>query len=257
MRVGAYQCASPAGDIPAGLAVIDAALGGAAAAGIQMLVMPELFLPGYNAVTPNKPAGWDATVQRIPALCAKHNVALTIGLPEYTAEATYNSAFVWGGDGAPLASYRKVQLYGPRENALFEPGDQLQVFDHLGTRFGLLICYDIEFPEHARALNRAGASVILTPTANMMPYINVSTIQVPGRALENALTIVYANYTGSEGDLTYVGPSVVAGPDGYPLATRATDTGLLIADLPSGPMENAIPLTTQLADLRPAKPPKH
>mgnify|MGYP000044149796 CR=1 FL=1 len=120
----------------------------------------------------------------------------------------------------------------------------------------MAICYDIEFPEHTRALVRAGAQVILTPTANMRPYVNVSIIQVPGRALENAVTIAYANYTGSEGDLTYVGYSVIAGPDGYPLASKGKGTGLLVADLPTGLLENAIPFTTQLADFRPAKDPK-
>ena len=235
--------------------MIDAALGHAAAAGVEMLVMPELFLPGYNAVTEDKPESLDEAIARLPLLCANYGVALTIGLPEYAADGVFNSAFAWGADGAALASYRKVQLYGPREHALFTPGDQLQVFDYKGTRFGLMICYDIEFPEHARALTRAGAKAILTPTANMMPFVNVSIIQVPGRALENAVTIVYANYTGSEGDLDYVGYSVISGPDGYPLASKAKGEGLLVADLPTGLLENAIPFTTQLADLREAKPP--
>jgi len=255
MRIGLYQTPSPAGDIPAGFAVIQTALCAAAQAGIDMLVLPELFLPGYNAVTATPPDGWGNTLPRLTQICAAHGVGLTIGLPEYDGGAVYNSAYAFDADGVILAKYRKVQLFGPREKSLFTPGDQLVTFEYRGTRFGLMICYDVEFPEHVRALTRAGATAILTPTANMMPFVNVCLMQVPGRAMENGVTIVYANYNGAEGDLTYVGHSVISGPDGYPLAAKANSTGLLMAELPTGLGENAIPYSTQLADYRPAKAP--
>ncbi len=255
MRVGLYQTPSPAGDLSAGFDILNAALSGAATAGADMLVLPELFLPGYNSTTATAPVGWDTVHERLAEACRNHGVGMTIGLPEYLDGTVYNSAFAFGADGAVLANYRKIQLFGPREGALFTPGDQLVVFDYLGTRFGILICYDVEFPEHVRALARAGAEVILVPTANMMPFINVNQIQVPGRALESAVTIVYANYNGSEGDLDYVGHSLIAGQDGYPLAAKANSTGLLVADLPTGLLENGIPFSTQLSDYRPAKAP--
>jgi predicted amidohydrolase len=255
MRLAAYQCASPAGDIPAGLGVVDRALGAAAAAGVDMLVMPELFLPGYNSVTRTPPEGWDRVLPDLRAKAARHGVALTIGLPEYDGDGVFNAAHAIAADGSALAHYRKVQLFGAREKALFAPGDRLVSFDYRDTRFGLLICYDVEFPEHVRTLARAGVQAVLVPTANPMPYVNVSLIQVPGRALENGITVVYANFTGTEGDLDYVGYSVIAGPDGYPLATRGRGEGLLVADLPGGLLENQVPFSTQLDDYRPAKPP--
>ena len=255
MRLALYQARSPAGDIPAGLAVIDAALAQSAQAGVDMLTMPELFLPGYNAVTATPPPGWDAVLPQVAGLCRRHGVALTIGLPEYTGRTVYNSAFAFGSDGAVLACYRKVQLFGPREKALFEPGDRLVTFDYKDTRFGLMICYDIEFPEHTRALVRAGAQAILTPTANMKPFLNVNLIQVPGRALENGVTIVYANFTGSERDLDYVGHSIIMGPAGLPIGRADDAEGLVIADLPSGRYDNGAPISTQIADYRPVKGP--
>ena len=255
MRIALYQTSSPAGDISAGLETLDTALRAAAAAGVGMLVLPELFLPGYNAVTKDPPPDWDGVYPGLKAMCRSHGVAMTIGLPEYDGLNVYNSAYVIGADGADLARYRKVQLFGPRENAIFTPGDQLVVFDCQGIRFGLMICYDVEFPEHTRALTRAGAKVILTPTANMMPFVTVADIQVPGRALENGVTIVYANYCGSEGDLTYVGDSLICGPDGYPLGRMGKKAGLLSVDLPKGQMPSGLPLSTQLRDYRPAKEP--
>lgn len=252
MILALYQAASPAGDIPAGLATVETALGHAAEAGAGMLAMPELFLPGYNAVEAVPPEGWDDVAPTLARLCRRHGVALAIGLPEYTGEAVYNAAFVWSGTGEELARYRKVQLFGPREAALFTPGERLVTFDHGGVRFGLLICYDVEFPEHVRALARAGAQAILVPTANMMPFVNVNQILLPARAAENAVTIAYANYCGSEGDLDYVGMSAISGPDGYPLACMGARPGLLVAALPSGWSEHGIPAATQLADYRPA-----
>lgn len=255
MRIATYQAASPAGDLAAGEAAVADALAAAAGAGCDILVLPELFLPGYGAVTASRPAGWDGVHDRLARLCRSHAVALCIGLPDYDGGAVFNAAVVFGPDGTTLARYRKVQPFGARERALFTPGDRLQTFTYRGTRFGLAICYDIEFPEHARALARAGATAILVPTANMAPFVNVNLIQLPGRAMENALTIAYANYTGREGDLYYVGHSLIAGPDGYPLASKGMGPGLLVADLPTGLLENGIPFSTQLADYRPVAPP--
>lgn len=250
MRIGLHQAPSPAGDIPAGLAALDAALAGAAGAGVDLLVMPELFLPGYAATTATPPLGWAQTMQSVADLARTHAVALAIGLPEYVEGAVRNAAFVFDETGAEIARYRKVQLFGPRETALFTPGDRLVTFDWRGRRFGLLICYDVEFPEHVRALAAAGAEVILVPTANMMPFVNVNQIMVPSRCAENAVTIVYANFCGGEGDLDYVGLSVICGPEGYPLASKGRDAGLLIAELPeAGWREHDIPHSTQAADL--------
>ena len=256
MRLALYQSTSPAGDIPAGLSTLTRALKDAAAGSADVLVMPELFLPGYNSDMSAKPDGWDGALAQLAALCADHSVALCIGLPEFTNDATYNSSYFFDDKGQELARYRKIQLWGDRENDLFHAGDQLACVDYKDHRFGLMICYDVEFPEHTRALARAGATIILCPTANMTPYMNVNLITVPARAAETGLTIVYANYTGTEGDLTYTGHSQIAGPDGYPLAATGTGEGSLIADVPNDLLENGIPFSTQLSDYTQAKPPK-
>ena len=96
----------------------------------------------------------------------------------------------------------------------------------------MLICYDIEFPEHFRPLAQAGADLVLAPTANMTPFDNVNRISTSARAMDHGLTLAYCNYCGTEGDLTYLGRSVIAGPDGDPLALAGLDTCLLIADVP-------------------------
>jgi 5-aminopentanamidase len=64
-----------------------------------------------------------------------------------------------------------------------------------------------------------GVTLLLVPTANMLPFTHVPRVTVPAMAVNHALTIAYANYCGAEGDLTYAGASLIAGPDGESLAT--------------------------------------
>ena len=107
----------------------------------------------------------------------------------------------------------------------------------------------MEFPEHVRALARQGAEVLLVPTANMMPFTNVNQIMVPARAAENAISVVYANYHGAAGHLTYTGLSRIVGPDGFTLAQCKEGTGLCVAVVPEpGQSAQGIPPSTQLRD---------
>lgn len=255
MRIGIYQANSPAGDIPAGLTVVDKALREASEAGVDMLVLPEMFLPGYNVDVTEPPRGWDNEIVLVQAMCRAAGVGLTIGVPEFTGGVVYNAAFVFDDTGTEITRYRKIQLFGPREQRLFAFGDQLVTFEFKGVRMGVLICYDVEFSAHVRALKEAGAEAILVPTANMMPFVNVNQITVPGNACANAITIAYCNYCGSEGNLDYVGLSSITGPDGYMLAGKGTGPGLAVAELPGTWSEHGIPLTTQIDDFRQAKAP--
>lgn len=252
MKLGLYQTASPAGDLDAALAEVDAALAQAGAAGVDLLTLPEAFLPGYNAVSRAEPEDCRDALAALPELVKRRGIGLVIGAAEYTEAAVFNSAFAFGRTGALLARYRKLQLFGPREAEIYSPGDALRLFEFDGRRFGLMICYDVEFPEHTRALARAGAEALLVPTANMMPFVNVHEILVPARALESGLTVVYANYCGEEGDLTYTARSLIAGPDGRALAELGQDRGLAVATLPEpGSASFLASGQSQLAEYRP------
>ena len=96
MRLAVYQGPSPAGDTAAAFAEIDRTLATAAAAGAQMAVMPELYLPGYNADPMTTDGEWR---DRLAALAAKHGVGLTIGLAEMNGDARE----MWRWPLAPMA----------------------------------------------------------------------------------------------------------------------------------------------------------
>lgn len=249
MRVALWQGPSPAGDAASALRTLEAALQAAAAMGARVLVAPEVFLPGYNhpRIADLAEPGDGPSMQALAAFCRKAGCGLVAGFAERDGARLYNTAIALDAKGQQIARYRKIQLYGPREKALYTPGDSYAIFDLGGLRTALLICYDIEFAPHVAALAAQGVQLILTPTANMQPFTHVVRHTVPAMAANHGLAIVYANYCGSEGDLAYVGGSLIAGPHGEVLAQAGETPALLIADLPALDSARA---TTQAQDFR-------
>jgi predicted amidohydrolase len=249
MKIAVWQGHSPAGDVAAGGAALVPMLHAAGAAGASVLVVPEVWLPGYNhdAIPAGALAADAPALADLAAACRAAGCGLVLGYAEAAGGRVWNAALYLDATGARVANYRKIQLYGPREKALYTPGDAYVTFDLAGRRAALLICYDIEFAPHVAALVAQGVDLILVPTANMAPFTHVIRATVPAMAANHGVTIAYANYCGSEGDLTYVGGSLIAGPHGEVLAQAGDHPALLIADLP--PRDPAR-LSTQAADFR-------
>jgi nitrilase len=249
--IALWQGPSPEGSDDTAFAALDAALRAAAAMGAVTLVAPEVFLPGYNQ--PDIPARaqprsgpWH---QRLAALARQHGCGIVIGYAERDGDHVYNSAVAIGANGKEIGHYRKVQLFGPREKSIYAPGSEVSTFILNGIRTAMLICYDVEFAHLTRKLAEEGADLILVPTANPEPNTHVSRLVVPAHAINHGLTIVYANYCGTERDITYCGASVIAAPDAAILAAAGPGPALLIADIDRQP-DPAL-LQTQLTDFRP------
>jgi 5-aminopentanamidase len=249
MKLALWQGISPAADLDRACAEAEAALAAASALGAAALVLPEVWLPGYNQ--PDIPARAlrpdSAPMLRLGAAAARYGTALVVGYAERDGDLVYNAAACFGAEGTPVATYRKVQLYGPRERAIFAPGAAYSVFDLGQEKAAILICYDIEFAQHVKALADLGVTVILVPTANMQPFTHVVRHTVAAMAANHGLTIVYANYCGTEGDLTYVGGSLIAGPHGEVLAQAGEHPALLVAEVP---VPDPARLSTQAQDYR-------
>ena len=234
MKLALWQGPSPAGNIAQALSDLSAALRTSAAKGAKMLVTPEAYLPGYNHAnipTLAQPHGGDWH-QSLARIARDAGCGLTTGYAERDGAAIYNAAVTFDATGVEIAHYRKIQLYGQREKTIYQPGTAYEVFDFNGIKTALLICYDIEFAPHIAALAALGVKLILCPTANMQPFTHVARYTVPAHAANHALTIAYANYCGTEGDLAYVGGSLIADPYGKPLVQAGQGPALLVADLP-------------------------
>ncbi|SLN10989.1 carbon-nitrogen hydrolase family protein [Oceanibacterium hippocampi] len=231
VTVALLQAASDSGDVAANLRRLRRVAGEAAAAGAAILVTPELFLSGYNigdrmwelAEPADGPMA--ATVGEI---AREAGIAIVYGYPERVGRDVHNSAQAIDRAGRPVANYRKVHLYGAEEKRLFRPGDRFVTCRLEGLGVGILICYDIEFPEPARILALRGADLLLVPTALDRGTQEVATRLVPARALENRVAIAYANHCGIENGYLHAGLSLIAAPDGAALASAPADGEILL-----------------------------
>jgi 5-aminopentanamidase len=257
MRIALYQGPDEPGSIARNLALLEARATEAARRGARLMICPEMFLSGYNigpeqASRLAEPANGPA-LARVAAIARASGVALLLGYPERgEGDAIYNAVQLIGRDGRSLANYRKCHLFGDLDRGMFRAGAGPTALVQLdGIRVGLLICYDVEFPESVRLLALAGADLVAAPTALMDPFEAVARILVPARALENQVFLAYANRSGREGDLHYCGLSCVVGPDGAELARAGRGEQLILASLDLAGLSASRLANPYLADRRP------
>jgi predicted amidohydrolase len=234
MRTALLQSSGRPGSVDENLKVLDAAAGRAAAAGAALLAAPEMFLTGY-AIGDDigrlaEPAD-GACADAIAEIASGHGLAIAYGYPERDGETVYNSAQLISAGGERLANYRKTHLFGGFERDHFTPGERPVVQAELGgLTVGLMICYDVEFPENVRAHALAGTDLLVVPTAQMHPFQFVAESVIPVRAFENQMYVAYVNRVGREGEFDFVGLTALAGPDGVARARAGRDEELVFAD---------------------------
>ncbi|MCV0425715.1 MAG: hydrolase [Roseibium sp.] len=218
-------------------ASIEAAVAEAAEEGCRIIVLPELAISGYGAGGEIVDAAGDVSGEQVnwlKKLAREAGCALVAGLALQTAGKTCNSALFVPPDGG-VVRYDKIHLYGNYEKTLFTSGrSPSPILSFEGMTFGLLVCFDVEFPERVRDLALRGAEAILVPTA--LPKSEggafIARSVLPVRAFENQVFIAYANHVGEDARFAYQGQSCIAAPDGKLLARGTPDTArLLVADL--------------------------
>ncbi|MFG2575244.1 carbon-nitrogen hydrolase family protein [Streptomyces sp. NPDC048481] len=234
MRTALLQSSGRPGSVVENLKVLDEAAERAAAAGAALLVAPELFLTGYaigdDVARLAEPADGDSA-DAVAELATRHGLAIAYGYPERDGETVFNSAQLISAEGVRLANYRKTHLFGCFEREQFSPGGQTVVQAELnGLTVGLMICYDVEFPENVRAHALAGTDLLVVPTAQMHPFQFVAESMIPVRAFENQMYVAYVNRAGREGEFEFVGLSALAGPDGIVRARAGREEELVFAD---------------------------
>lgn len=188
--------------------------------GAELAVFPELAICGYDvrraaqlALTADSSA-----LQEIRAAAAANRTAVMIGFAEQIGDhEVANAVACIDADGRWAGCYRKTNLFGEGERGAFQPGRELLVVELAGVRVAPLICFDMEFPEPARAAARAGAELLVTAAANMSPYGPDHELAAAARALDNRLPHVYVNRVGHEAGLRFVGGSTAIDRNGSPV----------------------------------------
>jgi len=188
----------------------------ACASDTQLIVFPETHLMGFpSAETVAQVAEPidGPTVQAVQAAARERNVAVVIGMAENDNGQFFNTTLMITPEGIALR-YRKTHLWAS-DRGVFSAGDRFVTCLWNGLRVGVLICYDIEFPESARALAQLGAELIIVTNGNMDPYGPTHRTAIMARAQENQAFALMVNRVGEgDGGLVFAGGSALVDPFG-------------------------------------------
>jgi predicted amidohydrolase len=226
----------------------------------RLVIFPELSLTGYVVrdqiyeLAETIPGPSTKTMETI---AKKHKAHIIFGMPELsekTQAVVYNTAVFVGPEGF-IGKYRKMHLPTHsvfEEKRYFRPGYQTATFETEIGRIGLIICYDIFFPEICRLTRLKGAQLIVCISASPAVRKTFFETLTVARAIENAAFLAYVNLVGIENGLQFWGGSRLIGPQGKIMACAKYDEEQLVtcevdyADIK--PIETFVPT---LKDLRP------
>ncbi len=154
------------------------------------------------------------TTDELSSIAKELGAYLICGVDELDAEtkSIYDSSILLSPNGRLLGVYRKVHLWD-QERKYFSRGPGFPVFETKFGKVGMAICYDLEFPEAARALATQGAQILFFPSAQMSPIEKVVDTYALSRAAENTCFVVFSNRTGTEGRTHFFGHSQIVSPE--------------------------------------------
>ncbi len=206
----------------------------AATKGAQIICLSELFSCGYFLEDMQQKASASVTViERLQKLAKEKNVLIFFGIPHKEGVKIYNSLVLLGPKGA-LQEYKKINLFPGHpisEKDVFSKGSSPGVFKISDYSVGVLICFDLRFPELARELAINGAEILFVPSAWPKKRINHWNILLSARAIENQAFVVGCNHCGEEDSLELGGNSKIIDPSGNTLVSLSDEEGVIIANL--------------------------
>ena len=200
----------------------------------DVLVLPETWNTGFYP-RENLEALCDRDGARVKAeiggLAKKYHVNIVAGSVSNVRDGkVYNTAFVFDREGSCIASYDKIHRFTPMgEDDFYASGDRLCRFTLDGVSCGIIICYDIRFPELTRSLTVKGLDLLFV--VSQWPAVrshHLRTLTV-ARAIENQMFLVCCNSCGKADATVYGGNSAIIDPWGETLALAGTEEELISA----------------------------
>jgi 5-aminopentanamidase len=226
--VAACQIAPVVGDVLENRARVRAAVEEAGEQAADLVVLPELAQSGY-VFTDLQEARSVAervdgpTVREWADLSRRLQMVLVAGFCERGPDGHLFNSCVLIDHGDVRATYRKAHLWD-LESRYFTRGQEgPPVVDTAVGRVGMMVCYDVEFPEWTRMAGLGGADVLAVPTnwpleARPPGERPMEVVRLQAAASANRMFVVAADRCGVERGVPWVGGSVILGPEGYPLA---------------------------------------
>lgn len=208
----------------------------ASRAGARLVLFPECAISGYGFASPEE--AWPhaepvpgPTTEAFAAACRARDLYAVVGLLERADGRLFNTAVLIGPEGL-IGRYRKAHRPYLGVDRFTAPGDTgFPVFETAIGRIGMLICYDLRFPEAARVLALRGADLVAVPT-NWPEGSEIVPIAVaPTRAMENRVFVLTCNRVGTERGFTFFGRSGVYDPAGRTLVQAGGEESLVTAEI--------------------------
>jgi predicted amidohydrolase len=199
--------------------------------GCRLLVLPEMWSCSFSFLRLDEMAGATPMVlESLSAWSRQYQMVLVGSLPEKTGGSIFNTSYVIDG-GRLAGSYRKIHLFSyNREHEYFEAGKVPLVCETRVGRLGIMICYDLRFPELARRLALDGAEILCVSAQWPVERLDHWSLLLRSRALENQMFVLGCNGCGAEDNLRYGGASALVSPTGSVLAEGGSEeTGIRAA----------------------------
>ena len=200
----------------------------------DVIVLPETWNTGFfpkENLTELCCKDGDTTKLRIGELAKKYKVNIVAGSVSNVRDGNvYNTAFVFDRDGTCIAKYDKTHLFTPMgENDYYTGGDRLCGFTLDGVKCGIIICYDVRFPELTRNLALQGLDILFVvsqwPKERILHLRTLTT----ARAIENQMFVVCCNSCGTADKTVYGGNSAIIDPFGKTIALAEENEEIISA----------------------------
>ena len=231
MRIGVVQTLNAPPDMTASLRAGLARLQDAREAQVDLVVFPELFLGGYyvDQAMVKRAGQARAALARLQAAVDNLRVSCVVGVPDLRDGVLFDAVAILRPRHEP-GRYAKTHLFRA-EKELFTPGATFWTGEIAGWRCGVMVCYEIAFPEVARALALSGARLLIVPAAFGKSRLRIWQIATVSRAIENGCFLAAAGHAGSNGVTEFAGHSRVIDPAGEVLADAGDRAEMLIVEL--------------------------
>jgi len=226
----------------------------------DLYVFGELFLSGYRCRDELRdlaePIDGNA-ISEMKKVAKENDSYIIFGMPfkDKKAKGLIKNAAVLIHPNGRVDVYKKwfLPTFGPfEEKIFFDEGEELNVFETKFGKIGILICYDLYFPEIPKALTIQGADLIVCISASPSTTRKYFERLLPARAIENTVFVAYSNLVGTEEDLVFWGGSQLYNPLGELIVkTTLFKEEMVTADIDLNELEQARALRPVLRDLRP------
>lgn len=232
ITVASVQFNVKPGNVDANLIHMRDALARAADRGAHLVVLPEMWSSGFSGRNLIALAMRTAAiVDELLELSRTLGLVIVGSMPEPNNDRVFNTIHLI--DNGRLAGvYRKIHLFSLLgEDRVFSAGDGLLLAETSVGKIGVIICYDLRFPELSRRLAIEGAQVLCIPAQWPNPRSEHWRTLLLARAIENQLFVVAANTCGMVGKLDFFGMSMIIGPRGEVLAEAGAEETEISATL--------------------------